>query len=102
MQIPCSCGKTERPREPLLYPGIEHLGTMCRIGGSLRTLGASSGGGNLEIPPLLALRSNLRPDQGEGHCLVGSLTGAVASKRVTEAYEGSLSLIGNQAVSALA
>ena len=33
---------------------------------------------------------------------VGSLTGAVASKRVTEAYEGSLSLIGNQAVSALA
>ena len=65
-------------------------------------MGASSGGGNLEIPPLLALRSNLRSDQGEGHCLVGSLTGAVASKKVTEAYEGSLSLIGNQAVSALA
>ena len=29
--------------------------------------------------------------------LVGSLTGAVASKKVTEAREGSLSLIGNQA-----
>ena len=41
-------------------------------------------------------------NQGEGHCLVGSLTGAVASQKVTEAYEGSLSLIGNQAVSALA
>ena len=40
--------------------------------------------------------------QGEGHCLVGSLTGAVASQNVTEAYEGHLSLIGNQAVSALA
>ena len=35
-------------------------------------------------------------DPGAGHCLVGSLTGAVASKRVTEAYEGSLRLIGNQ------
>ncbi len=55
-----------------------------------------------EIPPLLALRSNLRSYQGEGHCLVGSLTGAVASQKVTEAYEGHLSLIGNQAVSALA
>ena len=31
-----------------------------------------------------------------GQCLVGSLTGAVASKRVTEAYEGSLGLNGNQ------
>ena len=33
----------------------------------------------------------------EGHCLAGSLTGAVASQTVTEACEGSLSLIGNQA-----
>ena len=31
-----------------------------------------------------------------GHCMVGSLTGAVASQRVTEALEGSLRLIGNQ------
>ena len=36
-------------------------------------------------------------DPEEGHCLAGSLTGAVASKNVTEACEGSLSLIGNQA-----
>ena len=35
-------------------------------------------------------------DPGQGHCLVGSLTGAVASKKVTEAREGSLRLIGNQ------
>ncbi len=32
----------------------------------------------------------------QGHCQVGSLTGAVASKKVTEAREGSLRLIGNQ------
>ena len=33
---------------------------------------------------------------GQGHCLVGSLAGAVASQRVTEAREGSLRLFGNQ------
>ena len=39
---------------------------------------------------------------GRGHCLVGSLTGAVASKKVTEAREGSLRLIGNQPSSVMA
>ena len=34
--------------------------------------------------------------------MVGSLTGAVASQKVTEAREGSLSLIGNQAASVMA
>ena len=37
------------------------------------------------------------PDQGQ--CLMGSLTGAVASQRVTEAPKGSLSLVGNQVLS---
>ena len=37
------------------------------------------------------------PDQGQ--CLVGSLTGAVASQNVTEAPKGSLSLVGNQVLS---
>ena len=32
-----------------------------------------------------------------GHCQVGSLTGAVASKRVTEALKGWLSTDGNRA-----
>nr|AOE11700.1 hypothetical protein [uncultured bacterium] len=32
-----------------------------------------------------------------GHCLVGSLTGVVASKRVTEASKGTLSTLGNRA-----
>ena len=34
--------------------------------------------------------------------MVGSLTGVVASKRVTEAFKGTLSTNGNRAVSALA
>ena len=37
-----------------------------------------------------------------GQCLVGSLTGAVASQNVTEAPKGSLSLVGNQVSSASA
>ena len=39
---------------------------------------------------------------GAGHWLVGSLTGAVASQKVTEAREGTLSPIGNRAASAMA
>ena len=35
-------------------------------------------------------------DLVQGQCLVGSLTGAVASQNVTEAPKGSLSLVGNQ------
>ena len=40
------------------------------------------------------LTSNRNPVQGQ--CMVGSLTGAVASQKVTEAPKGSLSLVGNQ------
>jgi hypothetical protein len=39
---------------------------------------------------------------GGGQCLVGSLTGAVASQKVTEAREGPLRLIGNQPLSVMA
>ena len=39
---------------------------------------------------------------GRGHCVVGSLTGAVSSQRVTEEHEGMLILVGNQEVSAKA
>ena len=38
-------------------------------------------------------------DLGGGQCQMGSLTGAVASKRVTEAYKGRLSADGNRAMS---
>ena len=37
-----------------------------------------------------------------GHCMVGSLTGAVASQIVTEARDGGLRLVGNQPSSAMA
>ena len=43
-----------------------------------------------------------RRDPVAGHWLVGSLTGAVASQKVTEAREGTLSPIGNRASSAKA
>src|SRR5690606_39200587 len=36
------------------------------------------------------------------HCLAGSLTGVVASKRVTEAFKGGLSTLGNRTRSAMA
>ena len=36
---------------------------------------------------------------GRGQCMVGSLTGAVSSKRVTEEYEGALSAVGHRAMS---
>ena len=38
-------------------------------------------------------------DLVQGQCLMGSLTGAVASQKVTEAPKGSLSLVGNQVLS---
>ena len=37
-----------------------------------------------------------------GHCVVGSLTGAVSSQRVTEEHEGWLNMVGHHVVSAKA
>ena len=39
---------------------------------------------------------------GRGQCMVGSLTGAVSSQRVTEECEGNLGTVGNRTVSAMA
>ena len=41
-------------------------------------------------------------DLGGGQCQVGSLTGAVASERVSEALKGSLRMVGNHSQSAKA
>ena len=41
-------------------------------------------------------------DPDLGQCLVGSLTGAVASERVSEALKGSLRMVGNHSKSAKA
>ena len=54
---------------------------------------ASICGAILEIRPFCCLRSNALV---RGHCLVGSLTGVVASKSVTEASKGALGPIGNR------
>ena len=50
---------------------------------------------NVEVLTQVLLRDR-------GHCVVGSLTGAVSSQRVTEEHEGTLSTVGNRAVSARA
>ena len=42
------------------------------------------------------------PYRDRGPCMVGSLTGAVSSQRVTEEREGTLSMVGNHAMSAMA
>ena len=41
-------------------------------------------------------------DPGGGQCQAGSLTGAVASERVSEALKGSLRMVGNHSKSAKA
>ena len=46
------------------------------------------------------LTSVRNPDRGP--CMVGSLTGAVSSQRVTEEHEGRLITVGNREVSAMA
>ena len=43
-----------------------------------------------------------RAERGFRQCQVGSLTGAVASQRVTEASKGSLRMVGNHSQSAKA
>ena len=49
-------------------------------------------------PGMLEVLTQVRnPDRGQ--CMVGSLTGAVSSQRVTEEHEGTLSAVGNRAVS---
>ena len=42
------------------------------------------------------------PIRGRGPCMVGSLTGAVSSQRVTEELEGTLSAVGYRAECAMA
>ena len=43
-----------------------------------------------------------RRNPAEGQCQAGSLTGAVASERVSEALKGSLRMVGNHSQSAKA
>ncbi len=56
----------------------------------------------MEYHPVFAGILTLCRKPGSGHCQVGSLTGAVASQRVTEALKGSLRMVGNHSKSAKA
>ena len=53
----------------------------------------------LEYHPVFAGILTLCRNPGSGHCQAGSLTGAVASQRVTEALKGSLRMVGNHSQS---
>ena len=49
-------------------------------------------------PGMFGVLTSVRyPDRGQ--CVVGSLTGAVSSQRVTEEHEGALIMVGNHEVS---
>ena len=52
-------------------------------------------------PDVLDVLTSAR-NPGQGPCMVGSLTGAVSSQRVTEEHEGTLSAVGHRAMSARA
>ena len=70
--------------------------------------------GDLEVVTPVIMESSLKyhpltfdvltkiAERGLGQCLVGSLTGAVSSQRVTEEHEGWLILVGHHEVSAMA
>ena len=102
VKMPGTRGQTERPREPLLHPGIGSWAGMCRIGGRQRGVGVSLRGAVGEIPPLPVHLSNAGREPARAQCRAGSLTGAVASQRVTEAREGRLRMVGNHPASAKA
>lgn len=52
-------------------------------------------------PEVLDVLTSAR-NPGQGPCMVGSLTGAVSSQRVTEEHEGTLSAVGHRALCAMA
>ncbi len=72
---------------------------MYRIGGRLRIQVARLGGVTGGYHSLIAGVLTWARDPGQGQCLAGSLTGAVASQKVTEAPKGFLSADGNRAKS---
>ena len=71
-------------------------------------MGGEEAGTSVLVEPLLGYHSCITGlltcarDPGGGQCLAGSLTGAVASERVSEAPKGSLRMDGNHPQSAKA
>ena len=73
--MPIRYGRAKRPREALLQLDIELEVHMFSIGGSRKA--------PVRYHPCLFLILTLR---FRGQCLVGSLSGADASQKVTEAF----------------
>ena len=71
-------------------------------------MGGEEAGTSVLVEPLLGYHSYIiglltcAREPGGGQCLPGSLTGAVASERVSEALKGSLRMVGNHSKSAKA
>ena len=61
----------------------------------------AGGEATVKYHPLKIVILTLSRHPGIGHWQVGSLTGAVASQRVTEAYQGSLRADSNRLTSAM-
>ena len=65
----------------------------------METEASASAESTLGYHPFIVAVLTLCRKPGSGQCQMGSLTGAVASKRVTEAPKGSLRMVGNHSVS---
>ena len=65
----------------------------------METEASASAESTLGYHPFIVAVLTLCREPGSGQCQMGSLTGAVASKRVKEAPKGSLRMVGNHSVS---
>ena len=67
-------------------------------------MGGREVGTSVSMEPMLGYHSSVTDfltmcsEPGNGQCQVGSLTGAVASERVTEAPKGFLRMVGNHSL----
>ncbi len=84
----------EKTPGALLYPDIEFLFWMRSVVGRLWNLVFGLDGVANETPIFQSFDSNLIFN--EKQCLVGSLSGALASEKVAEASKGRLSTDGNR------
>ena len=94
--------RTERPHGALLQfdTGIRYC--MYRIGRLRIDVSPDASESMLGYHPCSTGLLTCSRDPAGGQCLVGSLTGAVASERVSEALKGSLRMVGNHSKSAKA
>ncbi len=97
-----TCARTERPHGALLQLDTGTRYCMYRIGGRLGMWTPVCMEPLLGYHPCGAGFLTRGREPVWGQCQVGSLTGAVASERVSEAPKGSLRMVGNHSKSAKA